>query len=207
MSISTYAELQTAVENWLHRSNLTARIPEFISMGEAYLNREVIAADMVQTDTVNTSTSDRVAALPTRCLNILTLANPHGEKLAYADAGEVMAYSLAASAGLPRHYSVTDQIEFDRVSDQVYALSCKYRKRLDIAADSTNWLLTNHPDAYLYSALYVASPYIRNDARAGMLKGMMDDAIRAVNHVKYRPALRVDAALVRDGVFDIMRGE
>lgn len=207
MAITTYIELQTAVENWLHRSNLTARIPEFITMGEAYLNREVIAADMVQSATVNTSTSDRFAALPPRCLNILTLANQYGEKLAYADAGEVMAYSMDAPAGLPRNYSVTDQIEFDRVSDQVYALSCKYRKRLDIAVDSTNWLLTNHPDAYLYAALFAAAPYIKDDARAVMVKGLMDDAIRAVNHVKYRPTLRVDAALVRDGVFDIARGE
>ena len=39
MAISNYTELQTAVANWLDRDDLTARIPEFISLTEARFNR------------------------------------------------------------------------------------------------------------------------------------------------------------------------
>ena len=39
MAISTYATLQTAVANWLDRSDLTDRIPEFIDLAEARINR------------------------------------------------------------------------------------------------------------------------------------------------------------------------
>jgi len=34
MSIATYADLKAAVANWLNRSNLTARIPDFIALTE-----------------------------------------------------------------------------------------------------------------------------------------------------------------------------
>jgi len=39
MAIGTYAELQTAVANWLDRSDLTDRIQEFIDLAEARINR------------------------------------------------------------------------------------------------------------------------------------------------------------------------
>jgi len=39
MAISTFAELKTAAANWLDRSDLTDRIPEFIALAEARFNR------------------------------------------------------------------------------------------------------------------------------------------------------------------------
>ena len=39
MAINTYGTLQTAVANWLDRDDLSARIPEFISLAEAIFNR------------------------------------------------------------------------------------------------------------------------------------------------------------------------
>jgi hypothetical protein len=40
MAISTYTELQAAIPNWLGgRADLTLRIPEFITLCEAKLNR------------------------------------------------------------------------------------------------------------------------------------------------------------------------
>ena len=39
MAINSYSSLQTAVANWLDRSDLTDRIPEFIDLAEARINR------------------------------------------------------------------------------------------------------------------------------------------------------------------------
>ena len=47
MAISTKAELHTAVANWLNRSDLTDRIPEFISLAEAGFNRNLRVRDML----------------------------------------------------------------------------------------------------------------------------------------------------------------
>ena len=41
MAIGTYAELQTAVANWLDRGDLTDRIQEFIDLAEARINRNL----------------------------------------------------------------------------------------------------------------------------------------------------------------------
>ena len=41
MSITNYTELKTAVANFLARSDLTDRIPEFISLAEGRLSREL----------------------------------------------------------------------------------------------------------------------------------------------------------------------
>ncbi len=41
MSITTYSELKTAVANWLNRDDLTAVIPDFISLAEADMDRKV----------------------------------------------------------------------------------------------------------------------------------------------------------------------
>ena len=48
--INTYATLQTAVANWLDRSDLTDRIPEFIALAEARMNRSLRLAIMLNVD-------------------------------------------------------------------------------------------------------------------------------------------------------------
>ena len=51
MAIGTYAELQTAVANWLDRGDLTERIKEFIGLAEARMNRVLRLQLMVNIDT------------------------------------------------------------------------------------------------------------------------------------------------------------
>ena len=46
MAISSYAELQTAVINWLHRSDISTIVPDFIMLGEKRIFREVRSIEM-----------------------------------------------------------------------------------------------------------------------------------------------------------------
>ena len=46
MTISTYSELQTAAGNWLNRSDLTSRLPEFIALAESRFNRILNVPEM-----------------------------------------------------------------------------------------------------------------------------------------------------------------
>jgi len=41
MAITTYAELQTAISNWLNRDDLSSYTGDFIALGERKLEREV----------------------------------------------------------------------------------------------------------------------------------------------------------------------
>lgn len=208
MSISNYTELQAAVKNWLHRTDLDTRIPEFITLGESFLNREIKTPAMVETATVNTSMATRFAAFPAGCKKIISVIDQYGTPLRQRSDIDVAALSIGASTSAPQVYALTDQIEFDCVSDQVYAMTVQYYKKLDIANDTTNWLLTDYPDAYLYASLYVAMPFIKDDERAGYIKALRDEVVYQVNTSnKNRIPLRVDAALTASGTFDINRGE
>ena len=63
MAISTYAELQTAIADFLIRDDLTSVIPTFITMAEAQLNRDVRHWKMEQRSTAELD--DQYLTLPT----------------------------------------------------------------------------------------------------------------------------------------------
>ena len=66
MAIGTFAELKTAAANWLDRSDLTDRIPEFISLAEARFNRVLRIRDMETVSTaISTVAGTREYSLPT----------------------------------------------------------------------------------------------------------------------------------------------
>ena len=56
MALSTYSELQTSIANYLNRSDLTDNIPDFITLTEGKLNRDLlIRASVVRAETTTTS--------------------------------------------------------------------------------------------------------------------------------------------------------
>ena len=66
MAIGTFAELKVAAANWLDRSDLTDRIPEFISLAEARFNRILRIRDMETVSTaISTAAGTREYDLPT----------------------------------------------------------------------------------------------------------------------------------------------
>jgi hypothetical protein len=68
MAISNYSELQTALENWSHRADLTSVLPDFIVLAEAKLNRELRTRQM-ELETTLTPVAG-VCTLPTDYLSL-----------------------------------------------------------------------------------------------------------------------------------------
>lgn len=190
MAITTYAELVSAVQSWLHRSDLATIAIDFVTMGEAHLNRALRTPDMEQTATVTASTSDRYASLPTRCREVLSL-DYQGDALQSVSAADAARSAQTATTGQPEAYAVTSRFEFDRVPDSAYALTATYIKSLDLATDDTNWLLDRHPDAYLFSALVESAPFIRDDGRLQLWMVRRDQAVSeaASSEMRRRPSV------------------
>ena len=63
MSITSYAELQAAVADWMNRADLTAVIPSFIANAEARLNRRIRCRAM-ETSTSLALNTEGQATLP-----------------------------------------------------------------------------------------------------------------------------------------------
>lgn len=213
MSIANYSELQTAVGNWLHDDMFTTIIPDFITIGEASLNRQLRLFQMENTATLSTSITDRFATLPAGFLELIDLAiyaDDTPQTLTQVSLASINDRSLTVT-GRPNFYAVSSNIVFDIISDEVYTCSLRYYKKLDIATDTTNFLLTAYPDLYLYSALLAAAPYIQDDARIGTWASMLDNAIQATNRVDARTRgktmLGVEAGLRNSNRGDIFAGE
>lgn len=156
MAIGTYAQLKTAVAGWLHRSDLTTLIPDFVSLCEADIRRDLRVREMEQSATGSLSGS--TLAIPTGFLEM--------RRVMLAD--RVQTYLTPAEFNSVRTSS-TDSYTILGTNFVFQAASGSYQidyyKAFDaFSADGdTNWLLTNHPDAYLFGSLAWACTYTQDD--------------------------------------------
>ena len=183
MAITTYAELQTATANWLDRSDLTARIPEFIELAEANFNRVIRQPDMI-TKNDSFSIAGRYTTLPTDTLEIvrIVLDLTPVVVLEYVTPEEISERrTYLTGTGKPIYFTTiggsANQLEVLRSPDDTYTASIIYYTRIPALADGTNWLLTNHPDIYLFGALVEAEPYLKNDERMPLWTSRLDKAL------------------------------
>ena len=183
MSISTYAELQTAVANWLARDDLTARVPEFISLAEDRIAHDLRIRAMETSADITISA--QTAALPTGFLQQrrLYLNADNARNLQYLTPDNFWTKWASVSSGEPEVFTIEgENFVFGPAPDSTYTGKCLYYKRFDALSDDadTNWILTNARGLYLYGALLEAAPFIRNDPRIALWSGMWDNELDRV---------------------------
>jgi hypothetical protein len=89
-----------------------------------------------------------------------------------------------ASAGAPQFYAHTaGQIELFPVPGESYTGELLYYAKVPALSDAntTNWLLTDSPDVYLYGSLLQTAPYLRDDERAAVWAGLYSAAVVRLN--------------------------
>ena len=157
MSISTYAELKTAVASWLNRTDLTSVIPDFITLAETDIRQDVRVQAMEQ--------------LATGTLTGETLAHP----TRFLEARRLVVASEVYDYVTPTKYDeLTDSAVFTSIGQTFYILGgldgdayslIYYQAFAALSADSdTNWLLTNAPDVYLSAACRHGASYLKDAA-------------------------------------------
>ena len=166
MALNNYANLKTAIANFLARDDLTTEIDDFIDLTEADFNRRLRIRDMEVVDNafiINAETE----ALPAGFLQIrsfiITSTTP--------DTGLVLMSPFHQAntqghdnIGTPRAYSIEGtNFRFSPIPDNDQTARLSYYKAFDNidATTTTNSILTKYPDIYLYGALYYASTFIR----------------------------------------------
>ena len=182
MALTTYTELQDSVADFLNRGDLTTVIPDFITMSEAELNRTLRVSNMSVRTRAPLST--QYVKLPSGFLgmrNIELLTDPV-TPLTYKNLQNLDIHRSNDSTGKPLYYSIMqDNIEFAPVPDGEYTLEILYYQKIPaLSANSTNWLLTEHPDAYLYGALMHSAPYLQADDRVGLWAGKYNQIIQQI---------------------------
>ena len=106
MALDTYTNLKTSIADWLNRSDLTAVIPDFITLAEAQMNRdlnELTALQKTVTGTVDSVTTS--IAIPADLLNLMNIVLSDGTNnnslsyIAPEDAG-----NFGTGQDKPRYY-------------------------------------------------------------------------------------------------------
>lgn len=183
MSITTYAELQSTIADFLNRQDLTATIPAFISLAEADMRRSLRHWRMEARATTNIDT--QYSELPDGWLEMIRMRadNVQLDAVSHSDLLDMTA-ARNGQSGAPRYYAITNgTLEVFPVPDKIYSGEMVYFRAIDPLTDAapSNWVLTEAPDAYLYGALVHSAPYLQEDGRAAVWGSMYQSAIDSLN--------------------------
>ena len=202
MALSTYTELKASIGDWLNRSDLTAAIPDFISLAEAQIERTLRARQMIVR--ANASFDAQYGAVPADFLETkslkLTSTNPQTPlEFLSIDALDNKASEYTAS-GKPRFFGVVGgQFRLVPTPDSNYTTELTYYAKLTKLSNSVanNWLLTSSPDIYLYGSLLQAAPYLQDDARISTWSALYDRAMNDLQTADDRSASSGGTLLTR----------
>lgn len=194
MAITTYAELQSAVANWLGRDDLNARIPEFITLFEATACRRLGVRE-TQT-TTNLTPSSGMATLPTDFLSAkrVTWMGSSPVDLVY-EHPSIIAWTPVTETGTPNKYTIEgSKLKVRPVSDTT--LELLYAASTAAVSGTLNWLMTKHPDAYLFGSLCEAEGFVVNDERSALWRSRMEAAFDEIvkSDFRYRGPMQVRVA-------------
>jgi hypothetical protein len=183
MAITTYSELKTAVADWLNRSDLTAAIPNFIALAEAQMNRQIRHRKMVTRADATLDTP--YFAVPSDWLeNIRFQLNTNPvTPLVYQTPEQITETSqVYSAANQPMFYTmVGQQFQVVPAPSGSFDSELLYYAKIPALSDTntTNWLLTEAPDVYLYATLTQTAPYLKEDERintwAGLYQTLVND--------------------------------
>ena len=207
MALSTFTELKDAIADWLDRSDLTARIPDFIALAEARINRELRIRPMEVRSTMTTTAGNQYFNLPggyIQMRNIQLNTNPT-TSLEYITPEMLDRLYGSSTTGKPRAYTlIGDEIQLAPIPDSAYTLEMAFYEKFTALGDGTsgtvtsNWLTTNAPDILLYGALMEAEPFIKNDERVAVWLNGYGNAIDKLQKADQRDRHSGSAMRVRN---------
>ena len=185
MALANYSDLQSSIADWLNRDDLTSVIKDFVALAETQMNRTIRHHKMHERATANIDS--RFSALPSDWLETIRF-NTTGTITNIVTASFKEIVDLRASnsdpTGRPQRYAIVgSEVEVYPTPDGTYATELLYYAKIPALSDSntTNWLLTASPDAYLYGSLLQAAPYLKDDERVTTWAQLYGAAIETIN--------------------------
>lgn len=212
MSITTYSELKTAVENWLHRageSGLSDRVEEFIVLAEDKINLElnVLAQETSSDLTINAQTINLptdfkgvrrvyISGSPNKPLEYITPANFWLRYLA-TETDTPKAFTIeGAGDATPNYYTIV----FGPTPDDTYTGKLLYWADFPSLSGSvtTNWVLENARGLLLYGALLEASVYFSHPNEVALRwSSLYDDVMEKVKTSDINDRVPVGSPMAR----------
>ena len=179
MALTTYTELRAAMGVVAIRSDMATYSADCIALAEAEFNRSLRVRRMIGRATA--TISDEYSAVPTDFAGLRTFIV--GEQaLTYVtpDKADELALDTGFSGDVSVFTIVGTEFRYLPAPTESVTGTLTYWKRIpDLATNSTNWLLTTSPDAYLYGSL-VQWAAITQDDRLQLWTGLYDRALNGL---------------------------
>lgn len=194
-TITDYDSLTTAVTEYLAReedTTLIARIPSFFQLMEAKMNRGLFVRQMEVRATAVVdllSTEPEFISLPSdfQSMRRVRLSSVSGKpSLSFLSNVQMDEFRTASGnlSGQPRYFTIFGtEMELAPTPAEAHTLEMVYRANIPAltASNTTNWLLTLAPDAYLYGALLEAAPYMKDRSLIDVWVSGLTTAVDGLN--------------------------
>lgn len=182
--ITNYSDLQLAIQQWLNRPNEASVIPTFIQLCENKLSRSLRIRQM-EVDFTGTIASG-VFPVPTGYLEMkrFYVSTSPATKLTRKGVGWIdYFYPRSNGSNVPKYFARdADNFIFGPYPDSSYNVGGTYYAKITPLSDAapTNWYTSDAPELLLYGSLLEAEPYIKDDSRMQLWKGLFEEAKAAV---------------------------
>ena len=206
MALNSFPNLKTSLIEWSKRSDALSMTDDFIALAESemYANEvEPLQVRELEARAIATLAIDsRYIALPTdyNAMRRIKLNLSGGDAELRFVAPEQM--RIDSATGTPCHFTVTDQIEFDRVPDDTYTAEIQYYQsvRSLSSANPENDILTKYPQIYLHGGLWALYTWALQEDKAEFHYSKFIAAIKGANKLSTKgrygaaPYMRIEGA-------------
>ena len=185
MAFTSYSTLKTAIANYLARTDLDDKIPDFVRLAEERLRRDLRIRQMLKVATADTTAEDATVSLPS---DFLAMKDIHIDTtpvkvLQFQNTSNFFRNARSTETGVPTMYTLLgSEFQFAPKPDSAYTLRMVYYYKPDLLSDSntSNLFLANCPDLLLYGALAEAEPYLMNDERLATWSALYDRGLASL---------------------------
>lgn len=174
MPFASYDDLQASIGRWLKRNNLSDSAADFIALAEVRLNRRLKVRQMRTSFSVTPTT------------NFVTLPGDYNEaiRVTYGDKRLDFVAENAADVCLENFdgankYTIAGNKIWLLTKTDGSKFTLHYFQDIEPLSDTntSNWLLEDAPDIYLYASLVEATAFVKDDDRVAGWKAALDTAI------------------------------
>lgn len=172
--ITNFSTLCDAVKDRANRTDMTNADAEgFIQQGENRLNRLLRLREMEEIASVTTDALG-VGSLPADFLEMRAVYDANGDLVEFANPEWI----ITANTDRPKAYALMGG-DLRLAPAAAETLSLLYYAKIPAltSSNTTNWLLTAHPDLYLYATLRAYAVWRDEDEEIGKWDGAMNRTI------------------------------
>ena len=187
MALSNYTELKASIADFLNRDDLTSVIPDFITLAESQINRDVRHWKMEARSSGQQDPSDEYMQIPADWVETIRLhitgSGTSAINLISRDAMADKRQGDNDTSGTVMYYTHADgQFQLYPTPDATTDFELLYYQKIpSLSSNADNWLLTEAPDVYLYGALLHSAPYLAEDERVAIWAQMYSASVARLN--------------------------